>query len=387
MTFLGEGNRKFFGEDVFQGNEKIENASFRELVEILEILFAHVQEMIEKDKEKEKEVVFLVKNSLCHVCFSREVAAEFQKRAQHKLQSDMKIVIELLERMKTQQNENYHRLLTLVRDFSEAVENGKIHGKKNDTNINEFFVRTKNLQKNIAEALHRYFEQFKKIEKVFREMEEIFQQMRLITLNLSVEANKSQNRVFHVIAQELHNLSLRTQNLARTMIADIKNSIEKTEEEREERLKEIEEVNQQIELTRVINEEFSGTIQGLYRLVGDLTEVVNFFVEDKKDIHQSFHNIQKVQINNEIMEHAFRIMNKVVLFSTDHIHGILGGKKGACIDAGFRSLITKQILEELKGIVTTEDEREWLKELYKKYLNVEINVTEDLPEDRVILFE
>ncbi|MCX7820117.1 MAG: hypothetical protein N2258_00385 [Brevinematales bacterium] len=364
---------KFIGEI-----EDIEN--------IKRIFLESLNELSKVYVDERKEKFDIIKNSLCPICFANEIIMEFENYSKQNIRKNMTDIINLLEHIKQEQNQSYHQILGIITDFTKRIEEGKTTEFKNNENLNYVFSQTQKIQSDIAETINNYYSEFKRINLACKEIEEISEKIRMITLNLSIEASKSNNKAFNVISHELQKLSLKTQDFVKNIMSNIKKSIENIELQKESKLMEIKEVNEQIEKARIINEEFEKTMKGIYELVDKLSDTVNVFIEDKKNIFSVFENIQNVQIDSEIIEHFFRLINETIFSNTDKVHEILGGKKGACEDIPFKKVIIKDTLEKLEKIVTTEKERELVKILYKKYLDIENTEKSDMTKEGVILF-
>ncbi|MEJ5285100.1 MAG: methyl-accepting chemotaxis protein [Brevinematales bacterium] len=362
------------------------NTSSQFISNVKEIVIEGIKQLSELYIGEKKEKLTIIKNHLCPKCFANEVIVEFENYSKDNIKKNMTDVISLLEHIKSEQNKSYHRILQIITDFTKGIESGKVVGLQNNENLSYVFSKTQQLQLDIAETINNYYDEFKKIDIACKEIEEISEKIRMITLNLSIEASKSQNKAFNVIAHELQKLSFKTQDFVKNIMSNIKKSIANIELQKENKLNEIKEVNEQIEKARLINEEFERTLKGIYETVDKLSDTVNLFIEDKKNIFSVFENMQNIQIGTEIIEHFFKLINETILHNTDQVHEILGGKKGACDDPDLKKYIVQNTLDKLKKIITTEEERELVKLLYKKYLDVDLSEDTNKPEEGIILF-
>lgn len=362
------------------------NSSSQFINNMKEIIVEGLKELSELYLGEKKEKFSIIKNHLCPICFANEVIVEFENYSKDNIKRNMTDVINLLDQIKSEQNKSYHRILQIITDFTKEIESGKVVELQNNENLSYVFSKTQQLQLDIAETINNYYEEFKKIDVACKEIEEISEKIRMITLNLSIEASKSQNKAFNVIAHELQKLSFKTQDFVKNIMSNIKRSIANIEMQKESKLNEIKEVNEQIEKARLINEEFEKTLKGIYETVDKLSDTVNVFIEDKRNIFSVFENVQKIQIGTEIIEHFFKLINETILNNTDQVHELLGGKKGACDDPDLKKYIIQNTLDKLKKLITTEEERELINLLYKKYLGIELKENSSKPEEDIILF-
>lgn len=354
--------------------------------DIKKIIFEIIDETINLFYLKERDSKLgKIKNFFCPLCFSTEIFLEFGNYLQDTIRNNASNVINTLDKIKKEQDSSYNILLDILNDFIKKVEKGKLSQLKNKENLDSFFSRVQKSQSDISFTINNYFNEFKNIDIISQEIEDISEKIRMITFNLSIEASKSENRAFRVISKELQNLSLKTQNFVKNIISNTKKSIKNIESEREKRIKDLNELEDVIQNARILNQEFEDLMKGIYTIAEKLNTTVNIFIEDKKNIFSIFNNIQTVQIDSEIIEHFLKFIGDIFNSKIDFLHESIGGKLGACDDIPYKKEIIKNTFKKVEEYVTTKQEKEILKILYKKYLNLEIEEA-SYKEDDVIIF-
>ncbi|MDH7554311.1 MAG: hypothetical protein QHH74_11710 [Spirochaetota bacterium] len=102
----------------------------------------------------------------------------------------------------------------------------------------------------------------------------------------------------------------------------------------------------------------------------------------KDNIFQQFEDIQKLVIIKEEISHR-DMFHKHMLEKVNNVIQLLIRDHKVC--QGFDCQYRIDSFKLIEGLITTADEREFLKQLYKKYLNKELEEEEHQQGD-VILF-
>lgn len=379
MISLSNNLKKIDDVEKIEGNIEILNENIHTyLVDTLTIIESFIEKITEKPVDEYKKTIQLISNNVCPICYTNTILNEWQLHIKSGCITHISTILDSLERIKTTQESHAMANSNLISNFiakeelTKKVSSQQIEADKN------FFSRIDFIKNDFLNSVTRYFEEFNKIHKVTKEIEEISESIRMIALNLSIEASKTHNKAFIVIAKELQNLSLETQNFTKNIVSEIENSIKNLENEKEVKIKEANELSSMLDMSKSLNADFQNILNEIFDIFKNITDQIEKEdQENRKNILKIFSDIQTLNIQIEILEHFFSIMNSKINEKIDSLHRTIGGKKGACDNIEFKYEIMQKTFEEIEKIITTKDEINFFNNLKEKVFGIKEKIVID----------
>lgn len=319
-------------------------------------------------------------NTLCPVHVPLDLAYEWAQFVDSRFESSFEMVkrsIQSIQNIQSESIEYVNYVLELLKGFKDkrAVQYEEMMS---------FYARMRNTQESFAQYLSTVSQTFQFIKEIMTQVEEITDKINILSLNMSIEANKlTGNNVFSVIAKELHAFSEQTIKYFDPMKKTIEQNLNVIEEKKKEEQEAIAQIQEFINISEKMVKEYEGNIDQFTKLIDNITKML--LKQDgnvKENIFQQFEDIQKLVIIKEEMSHRDEF-NQTMLQKVNNVIQQLIRDHKVC--QGFDCQYRIDSFKLIEGLITTADEREFLKQLYKKYLNKELEEEEHKQGD-VILF-
>lgn len=247
-----------------------------------------------------------------------------------------------------------------------------------------FFSKMRNTQKSFASYLNYISENFRSIKDLMTQVEEITDKINILSLNMSIEANKlTGSNVFTVIAKELHLFSEQTMKYFEPIKKTIEQNLLAIESKKIEEEESIKEAQEYINISEKTMREYTESINNFTDLVDSISKnLIKQEADIRKDIFTLLEDMQKLAVIEEEIRHRNEFHEFMQIKTNTVIQQILRNYKKC---DGFNCIHRQNIFELLKNMITTADERNFLSRLYKKYLNKELDESEHKQGD-VLLF-
>ncbi len=347
----------------------------------------------EESKYFEKIVVSLIQ----YFMFSLPIISDMSRDSVDYAQQQMNIITDTIENILTFTD-------NITNDINLAM--GSMVDMNSDENL--AFVKEKN--KNIIKSFEKYqinmkslrsytedfskkvFVSFEEINNIVDEVNDLAETIKIISLNLNIEAAKqgNSNSSFSVLAENLTSLSnqiMEFSSKAKNQVEEITISLEDSNEEYikkfENNFKQVLEMNEEMEnLSPLIDKSFNKT-----------QEIINHMKNFSEDIQDKIRNIVgKLQFHDltfQELEHFAHFYKKLYGFiavfdveSDDRVKKLLSEEE--------KNEIKKNIVEALKEITTTANEQSILERYIEKFgvkgLKYETISKSDKNDDNFIMF-
>ncbi|HRS63893.1 MAG TPA: methyl-accepting chemotaxis protein [Spirochaetota bacterium] len=248
----------------------------------------------------------------------------------------------------------------------------------------EFFSKMRASQESFSIYLDYSSESFKAISVLMEHLEDITDKINMLSLNMSIEANKlANNNVFTVIAKELHSFSEQTMKYFEPLKKTINQNLAAIEKKKQEEQETIKQAQEYIDTSEKTLEEYNQSVNQFTELVDNVSKkLMKQEAEVRQDIFTLLEDMQKLAIIEEEIRHRNEFHEFMLIKCNAVIQNLLRDYKQC---EGFNCIHRQNIFELLKNMITTADERVFLSGIYKKYLNKELEESEVNHGD-VILF-
>ncbi|MEW6526017.1 MAG: methyl-accepting chemotaxis protein [Spirochaetota bacterium] len=318
--------------------------------------------------------------TLCPTKLPLLIAEEWNEFIDTRFTSSFELVkdsIQLLQKIQAESIEYVQYVLEILKGFKDkrAVQYDQMIG---------FYAKMRNTQESFAQYLSTVSQTFQFIKEIMVQVEEITDKINILSLNMSIEANKlTGNNVFAIIAKELHTFSEQTIKFFEPMKKTIEQNLNTIEEKKKEEQDALAQIQEFINLSEKMIKEYEENIDQFTRLVDNVSKALITQDEGVKgNLFKQFEDIQKLVIIKEEMDHRDKFTNIMLHKVNNTIQKLIREHK---VCQGVQCEYRIDSFKLLESLITTADEREFLKKLYKKYLHKELDEDEHKQGD-VILF-
>ena len=318
--------------------------------------------------------------NLCPIHLPLDLALEWDEFINKRFDASFEYVkdaIRSLQKLQEQSIEYVQYVLTILKGFKDkrAVQFDEMMS---------FYARMRSTQESFAQYLSTVSQTFQAIKEIMIQVEEITDKINILSLNMSIEANKlTGNNVFSVIAKELHLFSEQTIKYFEPMKKAIEQNLTIIEEKRKEESDAILQIQEFINLSEKMIKDYEDNIEQFTKLIDNISNVLLKQDGEAKDyMFRQFEDLQKLVIIKEEISHKDKFFSMMLQKANDVIQQCIRQHK---ICDGIDCMYRIESFKALEQLITTADERVFLKQLYRKYLNRELEDSEHKEGD-VILF-
>lgn len=366
--------------------EKIDTKTPVELINFFIELFKDFYDYYQACKELHKlDSVRLIKRNICPLCIINEIIQEFASHTRDYVQRSVNSVLNNFNALKSDFESTNSFLLESIKEFTAGKKLAEESYLQNMDVTNIFYQKINKIKENFMESLKYYFQEFDAIFKLISNIKEIFEKIKILALNLNIEASKTQHKVFMVISKEFQKLVLKIEEFNNQILTASEKSLKQIESEKSNKEKDLNSFAEFIEYAFEVQKKYDEDNKK-HKEVFD--RIINYIlkIQDKNKINifSLFKNMQELNIALEVIVHLFEIQNTNLINKTNNLHSEIGGKIGLCTTPEEKQETYKEILASIKTLVTTRIERNIVKELNKKYLNEENSLLEEKTEDVII---
>ncbi len=360
-------------EDVLSQLEEIDesiNMYFFQSISLIESLIRKTSEFASKVLVENKKIL---NDIICPTYISLEISKEWKERIEKIFNQSLSDTFKKITFIKDINESNSKLIKDTVDSFIEQQKNSSLFLIRHKKGLDKFFSHIENEEQKFFNYIEEYYKEFEKIASSVKNIESISETMKVVSLNMNIEASKTHgNKAFAILAKELQTLSERTEKFAKEIEKETKISLIKIREEKEKQIEELRKLNELINISKTITMEYDKNIQELNDSLTDLIKRITENNEKNKNlIFDLFKSFQEVSITREELVHKDSFITRKMKEIKDVLLNILE-EKNICKEDEQSLDKRKAIFEELLSLITTKREKEFLKELYITYLNEEL---------------
>ncbi len=229
--------------------------------------------------------------------------------------------------------------------------------KKIKNQFNTFYKSMQDLQGVSELFLNNSVNSLKEIEQTATTIEEISEKIKLISINVRIEAAHldNKNSGFKVLGKDISNFATLTSKIAKDTHDTINNTIENIENLKGKYIQQMEEVNKSIDTMNTTIQPFDGIIENSYNkfksVVNDLKSFSNNITTK---IKQAIGNLQYHDVTSQESNHIIQYISNISDFYYFITKDIQVDNN---IDSDEREQINTYIIDKLDKMITTENER------------------------------
>lgn len=354
---------------------------FEEIDESLNMYFFQSITLIETLIKKTNEMTYnilnenmnILNNIICPTYISLEISKEWKTRIERMFEQNLNETFKKITYIKEINESNSKLIKDTIDNFLEQQKNSFLFLVKQEHDLNDLFSHMENIENNIINYINDYYKELETIDRTIRNIEEISESIKMVSLNMNIEASKTQgNKAFNILARELQSLSDKTEKFARQIEKEIKGATQRIRKEREKQTEDLSKLHELVGISRSLTEEYNESIQRINKSLDDLIKKINDNNErNKKLIFELFKSFQEVAITRDELNHKDIFITQKMEEINDMLLKILQEKQ-LCKEETKNYNERKRILESLSSIITTKREKEFLRELSIQYLNEEL---------------
>lgn len=278
-----------------------------------------------------------------------------------------KEALENLNTIKLMNDENQEFITEVIHEFGEHQETFTEFSQKYRINMEEYSKKAEGAKRAVLDELGQSSKKIEETFAQFGQVEDITEKIKMISLNLSIEASKVRGAdAFSLLARELRRLAQSTDETIKGLSSSIKNTVEAMNKSREMQVRDLstmDSILQQFELLLTQYDEASSKLHAYMRRAIDR---INGNQEAQKAILLNFFKtLQRIAITKEELEHQIQYYGIFVRNTNDYVQRVLRVNKQC---KGSACPQRKAMLEELAKIANTDEERKMVNEFFKELL-------------------
>lgn len=324
-------------------------------------------------------------DTLCPVHLPLDLQPEWDEFLETRFNNSFESLKQAITSIQTIQNESIEYVqyvLELLKGFKNKRENMY-------SELDKAYTNMKNSLESYVHYLTEVSETFSFIKDIILQLEEITDKINILSLNMSIEANKlTGNNVFTIIAKELHAFSEQTIKYFEPVRKAIEKNLEQNlaiiEEKKKEGQNDLINIQQLMSISQNVILEYEKNINEFANFIDNISKILIARDNDvKSHLLGSFKDMQNLAIVQEEISH-YRNFNLYMIQKVNSVIQDLIREHKTC--QGIECQCRIESFKLLESLMTTADERAFLKSLYKKYLQKDLEDDEHSKGD-IIFFD
>ncbi len=308
--------------------------------------------------------------TLCSISTPLAIADEWSTRIQGQWDRLSNETIGSLEVIKGMQTSSSAFVEEVEREVLIRLDTSRSHEERYREGFHAYAGRVQTIKESYVRDIEKSTSQIKHSFSVLNQIVDIVERIKLISLNMSIEASKvKQGNAFGLLARELRALADHTEDTIKSMVAGIQTTLGEVESNRAKQTSEFADIIDAVERFRILSEEYGGTADELTRYMKRAIGEIEANQGKQKEVLLSFFkSLQEVAIRKEELNHVILYQNRFLSRAFGVLHQlhetVPSFNDGSCPDEDLG-------LDELAAVVTTDNERIFVNELFKRIRGVD----------------
>lgn len=266
-------------------------------------------------------------------------------------------------------------LMDEAREDSLAYIIKKAHEVVQDFEV--FFKSMEKLKSVSGNFVDTSITKLRNIADIAESIEEIAETIKVISLNVSIEAANagSSGKGFQVLARDLREFAQKTRSFAQDVKLRVSDTILTTENLKDDYMRNMESVYKYVEEIKTSIVAFENIIINSFEKIKNIINTLkNFSSRISQGIKDIVGKLQYYDITSQEVEHLSKFIEQIFRKSSSQLHEF---RIESILDTDKRQEIKRDILETIKEIITTKNERE----IFNEYQRIFGFSPEEEPED------
>lgn len=328
-------------------------------------------EMTIKNNETEIEELRKLKKSLdelCPVHIPVDLDGRWDALIAREWGKVNKDALENLNTIKLMNDQNHEFIAEVIQEFGAQQDTFTTFSQKYRINMEEYTRKAENAKKAVLDELDH---SSKKIEETFAQfiqVEDITEKIKMISLNLSIEASKVRgSESFSFLARELRRLAQSTDETIKSMSLSIKDTVVSMKNSREDQVRDLNTMDVILQEFEKLLKEYDDASGKLHEYMRRAIDRINTNQEEQKTILLNFFKtLQQIAITKEELDHKLTYYGIFLKQTNEYVQRVLRSEKQC---RGTACPQRRAMLEELSKIANTDEERRMVNEVFKEYLD------------------
>jgi len=355
--YVGSTNTEMLQEDITNAFEQFR----REKAELEKKITSYEVELEELRKLKNS------LNELCPVHIPVDISGRWDALIDREWGKVNKDSLDNLNTIKLMNDQNHEFITEVIKEFEEQQNNFTSFSQKYRVNMEEYTKKAETAKRAVLDELAH---SSKKIEDTFAQfiqVEDITEKIKMISLNLSIEASKVRgSESFSFLARELRRLAQSTEETIKGISTSIKDTVISMKNSREDQVRDLTTMDSILQEFENLLKEYDDASSKLHVYMRRAIERINTNQEDQKTILLNFFKtLQQIAIVKEELEHKVHYYDIFVRQTNEYVQKVLRSDKQC---RGTACPQRRAVMEELAKIANTDEERRMVNELFKELL-------------------
>ena len=306
-------------------------------------------------------------DSLCPVHLPIDIESRWAALIEREWGQVNKEALGNLNAIKLMNDQNLEFISEVIGEFGEQQENFSTFSQKYRINMEEYSRRAEGAKKAVLNELAQSSLKIEKTFAQFSQIEDITEKIKMISLNLNIEASKVRgSEAFSFLARELRRLALSTEDSIKTISLSIKDTVGEMKRSQEEQVRDLSTMDAILLEFEQILKEYDNASENLRTYMRRAMDRINSNQEEQKAILLNFFKtLQQVAITKEELEHQVAYYGIFMRQTNEYVQKILRSEK-KCLGPSCPQ--RRAALQELSRIANTDEERRMVNDLFKELL-------------------
>uniref|UniRef100_A0A7C3IJS0 Uncharacterized protein n=1 Tax=Gracilinema caldarium TaxID=215591 RepID=A0A7C3IJS0_9SPIR len=323
-----------------------------------------------KTYEEELKGLRQLKNSvdeLCPVHVPVDISGRWNALIDREWDKVNKDALDNLNTIKLMNDQNQEFISEVIKEFGEQQNTFTSFSQKYRVNMEEYARNAETAKKAVLDELDHSSQKIEDTFAQFIQVEDITEKIKMISLNLSIEASKVRgSESFSFLARELRRLAQSTEETIKGISTSIKDTVVSMKHSREDQVRDLTTMDSILQEFEKLLKEYDDASGKLHTYMRRAIDRININQEDQKTILLNFFKtLQQIAITKEELEHKVQYYEIFVRQTNEYVQKVLRSDKQC---RGTACPQRRAVMDELAKIANTDEERRMVNELFKELL-------------------
>ncbi|MFQ3620708.1 MAG: methyl-accepting chemotaxis protein [Spirochaetales bacterium] len=346
------------------------------LVESLCTVMHHVVEQYGAEKEKLQSSSQKAKQykerlqSLCSIHVPVELTDKWQQVATNRWDAVSSDTLDSLSHIKEMEDSSSRFVQEVIHQFKRQQNSYEVYTESYQESLKEYFAKVEGIRDAYIRDLDTSTQEVQNAFSQFQQITDIVGRIKLISLNMSIEASKVKgSSAFGLLARELRRLAEHTEDTLKRISQRIQSTLQEVAQNKEKQIQEFATIIGVIDHFKEISTKYDKTTIEMTKYI-DLAihQIESNQEQERAMLMRFFQNLQNIAIYKEELSHLIQYQ-KAFLEKTNGLVQEIVREDKLCRGVGCPD--RKEALELLASFVTTDQEREFINQLFKEYLDID----------------
>ncbi len=343
-----------------------------ELLRIMERLLEFLTPQLSQSTKlaQESSTIKTELQGLCSIHLPVDVTDKWKDIATGRWDSVSANTLESLSQIKEVEDSNVRFVQEVITQFNKQQVSYENYTESYQESLQQYFSKVEGIRGAYERDLNASTQEVQNAFAQFQQITDIVGRIKLISLNMSIEASKVKGSgAFGLLARELRRLAEHTEDTLKQISQRIQTTLEQVEANKVKQIQEFASIFGIVDHFKEISSKYDKTTTELTEYIQRaIHKIEDNQKEARNMLMRFFQNLQNLAIYKEELLHMIQYQKAFL----EQVNGIVQRvvrdlqlcRGAACPDR-------REALELLASIVTTDEERQFVNELFKEYLGID----------------